>query len=146
MSFLLRRVRLGDYWSGLAESEAGLAEQSLTLAYAKLDVIFLRDPGGQRLAIPQVNRHARICRPTAQNAIHFPQLGRAQPRRTPRTLAFGQSRQAPVLKPTYPIFNRPRCVPKEMPYLRTCQSLCYQQHAMQPVVISRFLRTLNLLL
>jgi hypothetical protein len=50
MPFLLRRIRLGDYGSRLAQSEAGLTEQSLTLAYAKLDTIFLRDPGRQRFA------------------------------------------------------------------------------------------------
>ena len=89
MTFLLPRIRFSDYGSRLAESEAGLAEQSLTLAYAKLDAISLRDPGRQRFAVPQINRHARIRRPTTQNAIYLPYLCRVQTRRTARTFALG---------------------------------------------------------
>ena len=146
MRFLPRGIRLGNQWSRLAQTKTELAKQSLTLADTELDGILLFYPCCQALAVPEIGPHSCITGFPSQHAIDFLNLGCTQPGRTPRPLSFGQSGQPLFLKAADPILDGSRRITEKASYFGTCHPLRHQEHTMQPMVISRFLRTLNLLL
>lgn len=146
MRFLPRGIRLRNQGPRLAQTKTELAKQSLTLADAQLDGILLFNPCGQGLAVPEIGPHSCIIGFPSQHAIDFLNLCCTQPGRTSRPLSFGKSGQPLFLKAADPILDGSRRITEKASYFGTCNPLRHQEHTMQPVVISRFFRTLNLLL
>ena len=146
MRFLPRGIRLRNQGPRLAQPKTELAKQSLTLADTELDAILLFDPCRQGLTVPEIGPHSCITGFPPQHAVDFLNLCCTQPGRTPRPLSFGQSRQPFFLKAADPILDGSWRITEKPSYFGTRHPLRHQEHTMQPMVISRFFRTLNFLL
>ena len=146
MLLLDRGTRPRNQGSRLAEAKVELTEQTLALTHPEWDAVLSFDQRRQGLAVPEIDIHARVGWLLSQNALHFLNLLFRQARRATGALSFVQARQSPLLKAMNPIFDGPRRVTKEATNLWTGHSLRDQQDAMQPMVITRFFRSLNLLL
>jgi hypothetical protein len=71
MLLLSRWICSGQKRTRLAETEFELPEQPLALAHAQLDSIGFVDPRRQRLAIPEIDPHARVTWLFPQHPIDF---------------------------------------------------------------------------
>ena len=145
MRLLPFQVGMGNQRAGLTQSKAPLPEQTLALTHPQVDLEALLDPGAQRFPIPQRTGQAQVARSLTQNSIHFQQLGLAQ---TP-----GAPRAWPLVNPARPWASRRRTqfstVRGASPSKRLTSGQVaprHQQHPMEPVVVSRFFRTANLVL
>ncbi len=146
MRLLPFQVGMGNQRAGLTQSKAPLPEQTLALTHPQVDLEALLDPGAQRFPIPQRTGQAQVARSLTQNSIHFQQLGLAQTPGAPRAWPLGQPGQTLGLKAPDPVLHRARGVPEQAADFRTGRALRHQQHSMEPVVVSRFFRTANLVL
>src|SRR5216110_2110241 len=95
MRGLLLRIGLSHHRARLAEAKTQLPKEPLTLASLEAHAEFVLQVTRERLAIPNTTAHQTgFTRSLAQSCFHFGQVGRAQARRPPRPLAFGQSGKA----------------------------------------------------
>lgn len=146
MRLLSLRIGVGNQRAGLAQPKAPLSEQSLALAHPQLDMEAPLDPGAQRLPIPQRAGQTQLARGLAQGLVKFPQLRFAQTSRTPGALALGQPGKALGLKTPHPILDSARSISEQTADFWASGTLGHQQHAVETVIIARFLRTTNLVL
>lgn len=146
MLLLLARIGARQHRPRFTEPEIKLTEQALALPYAQLNSKTLLYPGRQCLTIPQVHKHSRVAWFGAQDSIDLLKLLLVQSPRAASSFTLGETGQALPFVSMYPILHRTWRVAQQASYIRAGQSLCYQQHAMQSMVVSGFLRTLNLLL
>jgi len=146
MRLLPLQIRMGNQRAGLAQPKAPLPEQTLALTHLQVDLEALLDPGAQRFPIPQRAGQAQVARSLAQGPVHLLQLCITQTPGTPQALPLGQSGQTLGLKAPDPVLHRARGVSQQAADFWTGRSLGHQQHPMEPVIISRFFRTANLVL
>ena len=146
MHLLPCRVGARQHGPGLAEAEVEVSEQALALTYAELDSIGLVDPRRQRLAIPQVDPHSRVARLGPQHPINLHDLLLAQTSGSTGSFSFSQAAQSFPLVAVNPIFNRTRRVSQQSRDIWTRQTLRHEQDTMQPMIVPRLIRALNLLL
>ncbi len=139
-------IRMGNQRAGLTQPKAPLPKQTLALTHPQVYLKVLLDPGAQRFPIPQRAGQAEVARSLAQDSVHLPQLCLTQTPRTPRALSFGQPGQTLGLKAPYPVLHRARSIPKQATDFWAGCALGHQQHPMEPVIVSRFFRTANLVL
>jgi hypothetical protein len=146
MRLLSFRIGMGNQGAGFAQPKAPLPKQALTLTHPQADWEALLDPGTQRFPIPQRAAQAQVARGLAEHSVHLRQLCLVQTPGTPRALPFGQPGQTSFLKPSNPIFHRPRSISQQPTDLRTGHALGHQQHPVESVIIAGFFRTANLVL
>ena len=146
MRLLPFQVGMGNQGAGLTQSKAPLPEQTLALTHLQVDLEALLYPGAQGFPIPQRTGQAHVARSLTQNSIHLQQLGLAQTPGTPRAWPLGQPGQTLGLKAPDPVLYRARGVPQQATHFWTGCPLGHQQNPMEPVVVSRFFRTANLVL
>ena len=146
MPLLPPRIRARQHRPGFAKPEIQVPEQTLALSHAQLNPITFVDPGRQRLAIPQVHAHAGVARLGSQHAVDFLDLLWVQATRTPRSFTLHQTTQTPLLKTMHPVLHRTRSITQQTRHFWARHTLSNQQHAVQTVIVARFLGTLDLLL
>ncbi len=146
MRFLKLRIGLSQRGSWFAQAEAELTEHTLALTYPDGDAVFLLNPGAQCFSIPDVSAQASLPRRAAQNSLHCLPLFFPQASGPSRSFPFQQSRQTVSFKATDPILHRPWCIPEQACHLRAGHALCDQKQPMKTMIISRFVRTANLVL
>ena len=140
------RVGLSNHGARLAQSEAKLPKQILTLAYSKVNPKALFDPGAECLAVPEIAAQAKILRSPAQSSIHCLQLFFTQAPGASRPFPFQQARQAILLESMNPILNGPGRIAEQLGDLQATHSLSDQQQSVQTMVIARLRRTTDLIL
>src|SRR5258708_3765562 len=146
MRLLPLRIGLGNLGTRLAQAKAQLPEQALALPYPQVNLVSLRNPGHQSLAVPQISAQSQIAGNTAKGTIDLSELLLIQAPGPTCPFSFLQSGQALGLKTPDPILDRSRSIPQQPRHFRTSHALGYQKHSMQPMVISRFFRATNLIL
>ena len=146
MRFLPCRIGSRQNGPGFAEPELELPEQTLALTDPQLDAVGLLNPGRQRLAIPQIDAHPRVARPLSQHSIDFFDLFLTQPAWASRPFSLCQTSQSLLLETVNPILDGTRRITQKPCYFRAGHPLGDQQNAMQPVIVARLVRTLDLLL
>ena len=112
MLLLPLRIGLGNLRTRFAQPKAQLPEQALALPHPQVNLIPLRNPGRQSLAVPQSSPKPQISRHTVKGAIDLPKLLLIQASGPTRSFPFLQPRQALGLKTPYPILHRPRSIPQ----------------------------------
>lgn len=134
-------LRIGprDQRARFAQAKPQLPKQPLALAHPQRHIVPLLNERRQRLPIPQVSAHPRCTRRGAQVLLDLAELLRTEAPRSPRPLAFGQPRQAFLLKPPHPVLHRSRSIAQQPTDFRTTHALGHQQYSVQSVVVSRFL-------
>lgn len=146
MNLLPRRVRTRQPRPGFPEAEVELPKQALALPHAELDSVGRLNPSRQRFAVPQVDPHSGVAWFGPQHPIDFLDLPFVESTRPAGPHALSESGKTFLLIAMDPILHRPRCVAEQSRYLRTGQTLRDQQDTMQPVIVARLFRTLDLLL
>ena len=146
MRLLQRRIRLRDQWSWLAQPKTKLAEQALTLAHTQPEAVPLVNPRRQGFAVPEIDLHAGITGNRTKHSIDLIDLRCTQSPRPARPLSFSQTRQTILLKFPNPVFHGTGSITQQPPDIRASHTLGDQQDTVQAVIISGFLRTLDLLL
>src|SRR5271157_3309939 len=139
-------VRLGNDRSRLAESEAQVMKEALALSRTQANAVGLIQMMGEQLSIPEIVRIAELAGRVPQVAFHLPQLRRREPRRTARPLSFLQPRQASPLKTVHPTLHGRGILSQPLSHLVTIQALADEQQSMQAMVVTRLVRSKNLLL
>ena len=139
-------IRLGNPGTRLAQPKAQLPEQALTLPHSQVNLVSLRNPSRQSLAVPQISAQSQIAGHTAKGAIDLSELLLVQAPGPARSLPLLQSGQALGLKTPDPILDRSWSIPQQPRHFRTSHALGHQKHSMKPMVISRFFRATNLIL
>lgn len=91
MHLLSRWIGLGQNGTRLAQAETQLAEYPLALTNLQLDAKRTCDPRRKRLAVPQIDVHARIARFAAQRLCHRLHLRLPETRRAAGSLGLAQS-------------------------------------------------------
>ena len=81
MRLLSLGIRLGQERTWFAEAKIQLAEESLALAHAHLQVVRFFNPGRQSLAVPEIHSHSRIAGVGPEHAIDLLDLLFVQPTR-----------------------------------------------------------------
>lgn len=132
-------VGVGNAGTGLAQPKAQLPEQALALPNAQLDPVLLGNPGRQRLAVPQIPAQSQVPGHLAKSRIDLFELLLVQAPRPARSLPFSQSYQALGFEPPHPILHRTGGITQQFRYFWTGQTLCYQEHAVESMVIAGFL-------
>jgi len=137
---------MGDHGTRLAQAKAQLSEQALALAHAQADPVALLEVGRQQLAIPEVAAQTILAGRQAQGRAHVIELRWVQPPRAPGAFSFAQSCQSLGFEAAHPVFHRAPRIPQQGGHFGASQSLGYQQHAMETVVVTSFLGTPDLVL
>ncbi len=146
MCFLYRGISMGQSGAWFAQPEAQLTEHPLALANPDGNAVSLRNPGTECFSIPEVPAQTNLPRRIAQNLIHRRPLFFRQASGSPRSLPLRQSCQTVFFKTTDPIFHRSWGIAQKTCYLRAGHTLGYQKHPMETMIVTRFLRTANLIL
>lgn len=147
MRGLLLRIGLRHHRARLAEAKTQLAKEPLALASLEAHAQFVLQVTRERLAIPNTAaRQTGFTRSLTQSCLHSGQLGRAQAGRPARSLAFGQSGKARCFETMRPILHGARGVAQNPSGFPAAQTLRDQEHAVESVVVARFIRAANLIL
>ena len=104
------------------------------------------NPSRQGLDIPKVDPHPRVTGLLPQYLVDFLEVLLIQPTGPPGTIAFYQPSQPLLIEMVHLIFDGPRCVTQPPRHLWTGHALCYQQDAVQAVIVAGLLGTLDILL
>lgn len=117
---------------------------------ARHDVELLRFVPEEELAGAQADRteitYAAPRRTMKQHGFDIPELYFAQAIGSSPSRPLDQAAQTALLKTTHPIFHRPERVAQKPPNLRTGHPPGYEQNPVQAMIVTRFLRTANLVL
>ena len=131
-----------------AQPIAGIrqAEQALALAHTQLHVILFLQTRRETLSIPEVGLHAGDGGRLPHPATHFLQLLGRESGGASRMVAFGQTRQALEVETSHPVDQGARRVPKQFGSLLATHARSHEQDAVQSVIISGILMTVDFLL
>ncbi len=143
---LLEGVGPGDKGARLAQAEAKLSKQPLTLSHAQINLPLLSNKSRQGFAVPQVRGKAEIFRRLPQCRGNLRQLFLGQSLRSSRAVSFNQSGKAFLIIASHPICHGAMSVAKKCGYLTAAYALGHQKDAVQSMIIARFLRPTNFLL
>ena len=145
-SGLCRRISMSNERPRFSQPESHLPEKPLALTHAQINVVELFQVIGKESAIPQVLRVAEFPWVSPQIAVYGIPLFIAEPPRTSIPVSFMQTCEAALLKTLYPAFDRARVLSENIGHIVTGEAMSNQKNAVQPVVISGFLRSQNFLL
>jgi len=143
---LSNRIGTSNHRSGLDQAKLPLAKEPSALSGPQLDAVGSFDMRGQCLPVPQIAAQSEVRRPFSQRSLYFGHLLRTQPAGASRALSFPESRQARLFEATHPVFDSAGRITQQGSDLATTHALSHQQHAVQPVIIARFLVSSNLVL
>ena len=139
-------VGLSDLRARLAQPEAELTEQALTLSHLQLHAEFAPEKLGQRWPIPHLRRKAELRGTGTQRRLHLAQLLIIQAAGSTWSFAFRQTGQALRFEALHPVYDRARRVTQERADLWTGQTLGDQQNSVQSMVVARGIVAANLIL
>jgi len=143
---LLEGVGAGNKRTRLAQAEAKLSKQPLTLSHAQINLPLLSNKSSQGFAIPEVRRKAEIFRRLPQRRGNLRQMFLGQSLRSSRAVPFDQSGKAFLIIAPHPICHGTMGVSKKSGNLTAAHALSHKQDTVQSMIIPRFLRPTNLLL
>jgi len=146
MLSLQPRIGMSDERARLAQTKAQLPEKPLTLTHSHANAIALLDPCGQGFPIPDLPHQANLFWTSTQRLGDLVELLATEPPRPAGSCGIDQARQSLFIEAVDPIFDGARRIAQQMTHLTTAHALCYQQQAVQPMVVSRLLRTTDLIL
>src|SRR5271167_939169 len=101
---------------------------------------------GQQLAVPQVLAVTQVPRMQAQVPSQLLPGLLVQAPRPAFPFSFAQSAKAPLLKPMHPAFNGRGVLAKPVGHVIAAMTLTHEQHAVETVVVTGFVRPTDLLL
>lgn len=139
-------VGMSDQGPRFPEAEAEASKKALALADADPSPELLLDEFREGLAVPESDGQPHRRWIAAQGLADLLHVGGCQSRWPSHSFAFSQARQSRSLESLHPVLDGPRCVAEKGTDLRTGHSLCHQEDAVEPVVVSRVERTPNLIL
>ena len=140
MRGLRARVSLSHFGARFAKAESQLAKEPLALASLQAYLQLLLQETRERFAIPNAAAgQARLRRSLPKSHLHPGPLRRTQTRRPACALAFGQTSKARGFEAMHPILDGARRVAQRAGRLSTAQALRDQQHAVETVIITRFI-------
>jgi hypothetical protein len=141
------RVSASNQGSRFPEPESQLPKQPLALAGFQIDTEVLCNVAGEGFAIPNSTAlDAHLSRRFPQGGLYSGQLVAIQPGWTPWALSFQKPRKTGFLKPVHPVFHRPRSIAQHAGCFPTTNAMSDQQHTVEPVIISRLIRTTDFIL
>ena len=146
MRLLQNWIGMGNQWARFPQPETQLAKQPLALTHSQPDLVAPRQPSLERFAIPQRSLQPSLARRPSQHCLHLFHLRVTQPFGPPRARPLDQTAQPTLFKPPHPVFHRPGSVAQKPTDPRAGHSLGHQQDPVQAVIVTRFLRTANLIL
>lgn len=133
---LALRIRLGDQRTRLAQPEAELPKQVLTLAHSQGNPEAALNPSAERLAVPGIAAQPGFLRAAAQRGIDLLELPLTQAAGPPRSLAFQQTGKPVLFKAVHPILHRSGRITEKPGDFQTTHSLSYEQQPMQTMVVA----------
>jgi hypothetical protein len=139
-------IGMCNQWSRLAQAKTQLPEQPLTLPYAQGNPILLVHPSSQGLPVPDLPCQAEVFRTPPQSGSDLLELLVVEPSWPPRPLSIDQTSQALLFETMDPILDGPRRIAQQTTHFTAAYTLGHQQYPVQTVVVSRLLRTANLIL
>jgi hypothetical protein len=139
-------IRMGEEGARLAQAKAQLPEKPLALTHPQADAISLLDPRRQGLPIPDLSLQASVFWTAAHSLSDLIELLAIEPPRSAWPRRIDQARQALLVEAMDPILDGARRIAQQMAHFTATHTLGHQQQAVQPVVVSRFLRTTDLVL
>ena len=139
-------IGLGDQGSSQPITRIHQAEQPLALAHTHLHTVAFPHTSGETFSIPKVGLHLRSHRRLSNQAAHFLQLLGRQTGGTSGMVALGETGQALQVKAPHPIDDGAWRVSEESSDLLAAQTGSDEQDAVQSVIISGVLMTIDFLL
>jgi hypothetical protein len=109
-------------------------------------VVLLSQVVRQQFTIPEVLPVAQVAGRLAQHPLQLRPLVGVEPCGAPVARAFPQTRKSIGVESVDPALHGHRILAQERRHFTATQAVTNQQHPMEPVVISGFIRAENLLL
>ena len=139
-------IGLSDLGPWLAQPEAELTEQALTLAHLELHATFVPEKFGQRRPVPHLRWKAELAGVGPQRYFHLCQLLFIQAAGPARSFALRQSGQPVRFEVLHPVHHGARRVAQKSGDLRTAQPLGHQQNPVQAMIVARGIVAANFIL
>ena len=145
-SVLSFSICLGHDRPWLASSESQLMEKPSTLTFTQPYIILFRQMMTEKLTIPEILRISKLPRRAAQISSNPVTNVSIDKRRTAGSRCLLKTCKATFFKSPDPVLNSPWPVAKKFSHLRATDPRANKQNAVEPVIVSRLLRSQNLLL
>src|SRR6185312_9098012 len=130
----------------LAQTEVKVPKKTLTLPHSEDDFVFILNKCRQGLSIPYMPSQTEILWTLTQSRSNLIKLFSAEPSRSSWPRSINQTSKAFFFKAMNPVLNRAWCIAQELGHLTTAHTLSHQQQSVKAVVVSRLLRTADLIL
>ena len=137
---------MSDFGSWLAQAKPELSEETLTLSDTQGNSPPFGDKLRQRLAVPKIATEPEIAWGFSQSATNLLQLLITESSWSTRPVPICQPGKAFYFKSVNPVSNGPGGIPQEQGNFCATQPLRNQQYAMQPMIVTGFIRPTNLIL
>jgi len=137
---------MSDFGSWLAQAKSKLPEEALTLPDSQGDSPLFGDEFGESFPIPQIDLESAIKGTPPERLTDLFQLLIAEPSRSAGSIAVGQAGKAFLFEPMHPIGYSAWSISQEHGDFGAVHSLRNQQHAVQSMVVTGFIRSTNLIL
>jgi hypothetical protein len=139
-------VRTGNDGARFSQPKLQLVEQPLTLAYPENDLLSLGYMVGQEFSVPEVLRISEISGRFPQIIVDALQLFGRQPLRSSLPFPVLEATESLRFEAPDPSLNGRRIVAQKLTNLIGGHTPAHKQYTVKAVIISRFFRTMNLIL
>lgn len=136
----------GNLRSKVSQAKSKMFEQSLTLSDSQGDFPLPGNEFSKRLAIPEIGTKSETIWASTERCANTIQLLGVESARSPRPVPLSQAGKSFLFESLNPVCNCPRSVTQKPGHFSATQSLRDHQHAMEPVIITGFIGTANLIL
>src|SRR5271165_1864540 len=130
------RVGLGDLRARFAEPETQLAKEPLALAHLQGHPELLLHESRQQGPVPQLRRKPVVGWRPPQRCLDLRHILWVQSLRPARSLALVQGAESTPLETAYPFYHGSRRIPKGPRCFPATHPLGYQQHPVQPMIVT----------